>query len=1005
MSEYDNSKVDVNFDFFLVKPDERNYVTPESMFVGLRTPDAQNLFSTGMPSQMQPTIPQPPQAAAPQDTSRTVSQSPDNQQAPAYRPQPPVHQQTTPKQPKLTSGCLLAIGQELNCLWVYTAHNLKYPIWYCTIERIRKVIPDQYYRQSVYYEIHIAHVEEPVRIDEGDLTRTGALREALAKASGFEVATYGFPRKMDELLRKFIQNDPEEIKPKLHYGWTTKESLDFLLCNGKTHGEKNAQLSSQETTPPTPLSTSAALTALQQTSEIMYTIADDSVRHTLWVYSHAAILYSLLAADDFQLSTGLCIYSQNQNVRRCMEELLSWFGDKAISLEETPASLRDHMIERKDQPLVLSDENGSINNIKTLITCLQTGEIPYSEKAKIKDSKLNALPTVISAGNSSLRYNNDLFLLEIDGDDLAEDAYARIRNLKCYFEEYLFSFVHFIRENFELLAPTVRKHIDAVYAAIGNDYDVPRKILNSIGILAAVSDLSRMHLEKILPHSERDFYLEVLLPPDCSSLLLTWFRERVQSQNPPADIANLFFEKADQMIRQNLFDIRSCDNINALDPCAEGKLGIIYTDAHHVNLNADSYSAICNNCPLENKLIKHALRDEKHFLGPTVNSSTVQSYVNVPLTDGSRKQIHVYKFERNHFKSLKVETRLLKDDAECDFILQLGESADGYPMSWRGIENSHIGITGLSGTGKSFFIRKMAAQLPKQNVRCIILDCAGDFSEPKESNPEGWPVPDMQVINMKESPIQMLPMTPIYPGESQGAIAKRIVDTISVPLGFGKRQQSLLLKTITEGLKTNCLNEFTDLRGLLKNVTKSKDTAESILLALHGLWDDFPKNGQSFDWDFANPGITVLNLHQGFGNLTLTTFLEILLGSVYSARMTVAHENYPPLVLVLDECHRLTWSENSFANRIMREGRKYGLATILSTQYLTDKNIRNAFGQTELRIAFRPSDNDASQIARMHFSSRSSKQQKLTDQLKALHRGQFLFVRDGEIFVSADPAK
>lgn len=72
-------------------------------------------------------------------------------------------------------------------------------------------------------------------------------------------------------------------------------------------------------------------------------------------------------------------------------------------------------------------------------------------------------------------------------------------------------------------------------------------------------------------------------------------------------------------------------------------------------------------------------------------------------------------------------------------------------------------------------------------------------------------------------------------------------------------------------------------------------------------------------------------------------------------------------VLVLDEVQFLSLKRDRSFSNMLREGRKYGIALVLATQFLSayDKEERETLMQAGHFLVFRPSANDISFSARM----------------------------------------
>ena len=60
--------------------------------------------------------------------------------------------------------------------------------------------------------------------------------------------------------------------------------------------------------------------------------------------------------------------------------------------------------------------------------------------------------------------------------------------------------------------------------------------------------------------------------------------------------------------------------------------------------------------------------------------------------------------------------------------LILGKTTSGDPLVLKDAANYHADISGCSGTGKSYAMRKLIRQLPDLGVRCIVLDASNDWT-------------------------------------------------------------------------------------------------------------------------------------------------------------------------------------------------------------------------------------------------------------------------------------
>lgn len=148
-----------------------------------------------------------------------------------------------------------------------------------------------------------------------------------------------------------------------------------------------------------------------------------------------------------------------------------------------------------------------------------------------------------------------------------------------------------------------------------------------------------------------------------------------------------------------------------------------------------------------------------------------------------------------------------------------------------------------------------------------------------------------------------------------------------------------------------------------------------------------------------------MNFQNGSDDTARDIALELLLSSVCAQQMNVPKENYPPVVLVVDECQLLKWKNGSYAYDIMIRGRKYGLSMWLCTQTLSQIDNPTILEQADLRVFFRPADAELSRITKCLFLSDKREKEQYRGALTQLCRGQFLCKLNNQIYISAPPEK
>ena len=63
-----------------------------------------------------------------------------------------------------------------------------------------------------------------------------------------------------------------------------------------------------------------------------------------------------------------------------------------------------------------------------------------------------------------------------------------------------------------------------------------------------------------------------------------------------------------------------------------------------------------------------------------------------------------------------------------NYKVTLGSAENGKELVWSVRTNPHAYLSGKSGSGKSYKLRELIAQLPGQGIRCVVCDCSNDLS-------------------------------------------------------------------------------------------------------------------------------------------------------------------------------------------------------------------------------------------------------------------------------------
>ncbi|MCU1284054.1 MAG: putative ATPase [Acidobacteriales bacterium] len=365
----------------------------------------------------------------------------------------------------------------------------------------------------------------------------------------------------------------------------------------------------------------------------------------------------------------------------------------------------------------------------------------------------------------------------------------------------------------------------------------------------------------------------------------------------------------------------------------------------------------------------------------------------VSLTPGQVSAIAAHRTIHN--KRSQLENRLTRAlpkqitttiPSTSDKIL-LG-SADIGHVFWdpRSSVNPHVLIVGESGFGKTYTTSCLIAELAHRNIPSIIFDYGQGFT-PESSNP---------VFANEARPLQLevgrkgVAISPfeVFDGDAHGplSVAQRIADTlVRVYQNLGVQQHATIRQAVIDVLEDagiysklpSTWHKPMPRFGLLhKKLTenaqdplnadrKTPRTAASHISSLF-LFDIFRNNGVSLQWDeLLQPKrrSTVIQLRGLEQNLQRAT-TEFLLWNLLAYLESSGPQSLRCFV-VIDEAHRIPTGNGSAVERLLREGRKFGLGILLASQQPEDFTSI-AFSNTATKLVFQVSD-EKSQVAKQLY--------------------------------------
>ena len=299
--------------------------------------------------------------------------------------------------------------------------------------------------------------------------------------------------------------------------------------------------------------------------------------------------------------------------------------------------------------------------------------------------------------------------------------------------------------------------------------------------------------------------------------------------------------------------------------------------------------------------------------------------------------------------------------------VRLGDRIDtGEPVYWlpndtEQLFHTNTGIIGTMGTGKTQLTKSLVLQLVRNStlnygakgLGVVIFDYKGDYNENKPDfvnstgarvyKPYRLPFNPLALIN----PVSFKPLLPIH-------TANTFKDTISRIYRLGPKQQQLLLDCIVDAYKKQGIFKetpstwsrtaptFDQVKKLYDERWDERhpDSLTAAINKIHdfSIFETDPKKTTSVRELLS--GVTVFDL-SGYDEDIQSLIVAIMLDLIYAHMMTLGsgatdgrYRQFRQLILV-DEADNFMSCGFPSLKKLMKEGREFGVGTVLSTQSLT----------------------------------------------------------------------
>lgn len=283
-----------------------------------------------------------------------------------------------------------------------------------------------------------------------------------------------------------------------------------------------------------------------------------------------------------------------------------------------------------------------------------------------------------------------------------------------------------------------------------------------------------------------------------------------------------------------------------------------------------------------------------------------------------------------------------------------------YPNDTDKVFHTNTGIIGTMGTGKTQFTKSMITQIYREsiynvdnkNVGILIFDYKGDYNKSKTDFIKATNASVYELYHLPFNPLSVIkatnskPMLPLHTANS-------LKVTLAKSFGLGIKQETLLRDLIMEayesrGIIKNNPDTWEKPAPTLKNVydiyVNREDLKEDSLYATFSNLIDFeifepdPLNTKSL-FELID-GVTVIDL-SGYDTDIQNLVVAITLDLFYSQMQACGHSevngNLRQLnkMILVDEADNFLSKDFETLKKILKEGREFGVGTILSTQLLS----------------------------------------------------------------------
>ncbi len=331
-------------------------------------------------------------------------------------------------------------------------------------------------------------------------------------------------------------------------------------------------------------------------------------------------------------------------------------------------------------------------------------------------------------------------------------------------------------------------------------------------------------------------------------------------------------------------------------------------------------------------------------------------------------------------RETRLSPILLGSDAET------GEEVFWNPDPGSGAANPHVLILGESGFGKTYTIASLSAELAQENVVSVVFDYGQGFS-PATLPPEFVAATNPLELHAGRDGVDINPLQ-IFPSDLHGPVnvAQRVADTFArVYKRMGVQQHAVIRQAVLDvmtdaGITPDApdswaadLPAFGAMQVKLQSYARNPMNAQARFAASAAshistvfVFNTFRSHGHKLAWSdiLQADNRTVIIQLKGLEHSLERAVTEFLLWNLIGFIEALGPGPLRCFV-ILDEAHKLSFNPGSPVEKLLREGRKFGVGLILASQQPEDFSSV-AFANTATKIVFQVGDERSTISRQLH---------------------------------------